>query len=561
MNIFRAGQDNPRVNLIALFVLILFVFLGYRLVNLQIMNRGMWRALAQGQQTFFTESQGARGEIYFQGKDELVPAAVNKPSSFCFASPQKVEDKEKAADSLSGILNLKKKEIEERLSGEGQFSSLQHNLSEKKAEKIKSLDLGGIFLREEQVRTYPQKKLASQVLGFLDSGGKGQYGLEGYYDEKLKGSHGFLKGEKGSGGNLIFNERSTLKQGSDLTLTIDYNIQYYAQELLKKAAEDLNIRAGSIVVMDPNTGEIMALANYPNFDPNEYSEAEMDSYRNDAIQNLYEPGSVFKPLTLASALNEGAVTPHTTYVDTGKVEKGSYTIKNYGEKVWGKTTITEVIEHSINTGAVFIEEQLGHQNFVEYLKKFGIFEKTDVDLAGETYSQNRQLKKGYVANYATAAYGQGVEVTPLQLVRAFSALVNGGRLVKPHVVKKIDDKTIEPKLQRRVISKETSSQVSTILVSAVENGIGTHAQIPNYFVGGKTGTALIPWGAMGQSKSGYSNQTWESFIGFAPAFNPKFVALVKLDNPDVGLAGYSATPMFQKLGKYILDYKGIVPTK
>jgi len=224
MNIFKAGKDNLRVNLIALFVLILFAFLGYRLVNLQLLNRGMWRALAQGQQTYFTQARGSRGEIYLQGKSKLVPAAVNKPSVFCFASPQKVKDKENAAELLSGILDLEKSEIEKKLSREGQFAALQHNLSQEKANQIKSLELDGVFLKQEQSRTYPQGELASQVLGFVGSEGKGQYGLEEYYNDKLKGRRGFLKGEKGSGGNLIFNEQSTLQQGSDLTLTIDYNI-------------------------------------------------------------------------------------------------------------------------------------------------------------------------------------------------------------------------------------------------------------------------------------------------------------------------------------------------
>ncbi|MEF8847419.1 MAG: penicillin-binding protein 2 [Candidatus Paceibacterota bacterium] len=561
MNIFELKKDNLRVNLIALFVLILFVFLGYRLVNLQIMNRGMWRALAQGQQTFFTESQGTRGEIYFQGKNKLVPAAVNEPTVFCFASPQKVKDKKKTAETLSGILDLEEKELLEKLSRRGQYAALQHDLSKKKADKIKSLDLDGIFLQQEHTRTYPQESLASQVLGFLPADKKGQYGLEEYYNKQLKGHRGFLKGEKGSGGNLIFNEQSTLRQGSDLTLTIDYNIQYFAQQLLKKAAEDLNIRGGSIIVMNPNTGEVMAMANYPNFDPNKYSEAEMKTYKNGAIQNLYEPGSVFKPLTMSAALNEDVVTPHTTYTDTGKVEVGGYTIKNYDEEVWGETTMTEVIERSINTGAVFVEQQLGHQKFLDYLEKFGIFEKTGIDLASETHSENNSLKNGYASTYATASYGQGVEVTAIQLMRAFSALINGGRLVKPHVVKNIDKEAINPPKQRRVISKETSSQITTMLVSAVENGLCSRAQVPGYFVGGKTGTALISWTSLGKKKKGYSDQTWESFMGFAPAFNPKFIALVKLDNPDTGVAGYSATPMFQKLAKYILNYKGIVPTK
>lgn len=560
MNILR-GQDNPRVNLITLFLILLFAFVGYRLVNLQLLNRSMWQALAQGQQTFFTEARGSRGEIYFKGKDRLVPAAINKPSFFCFASPQKVDQREKIARSLSKILDLNEKEILGRLDQGGQFAPLEHNLSESEANRIKKMGLSGVYLSKEQTRTYPQGKSASDLIGFVGGQGNGQYGLEDYYNEKLKGEQGFLKGEKGSGGRLVFDKQSTFKQGADLTLNIDYNIQYFAGNLLKQAAEDLNIRGGSIIVMDPNTGKVMALANYPRFDPNEYSEEKMELFKNEAVQSLFEPGSVFKPLTMSAALNEGVVTPHTTYVDTGEVEKGGYTIKNYDEKTWGESTMTEVIEKSINTGAVYVEDRLGDRNFIRYLKKFGVFEKTGIDLAGESYSRNESLKNGYESTYANASFGQGVEVTPVQLVRAFSALINGGYLVEPQVVAEINGKKIETEKQRRVISPETSSQITTMLVSAVENGLGDRAQVPGYFVGGKTGTAQMSWTALGRSKKGYSEQTWESFMGFAPGFNPKFVALVKLDNPDTGVAGYSATPMFQKLAKYILNYKGIVPTK
>ncbi|GAI31848.1 unnamed protein product, partial [marine sediment metagenome] len=292
--------------------------------------------------------------------------------------------------------------------------------------------------------------------------------------------------------------------------------------------------------------------------PNHYSEVDFELFQNSAVQELFEPGSAFKPITMAAALEQEKITPKTTYIDTGKVKIGEHTIHNYGEKVWGKQTMTGVLEKSINTGAVFVERQLGHELFLEYIDLFGFFEPTGIDLQGEEFSENREFKKGYEINFATASYGQGIEMTPIQLARAFCAIANGGKLVRPYIVEKIVENgtIIETQAEissEQVISQKTASQLTAMLISVVENGFAKAAKVPDYYIAGKTGTAQIPWSTLDIDKRGYSQETWQSFIGFAPAFSPKFLILIKLDNPGAKTAEYSAVPIFKELAKYIID--------
>ena len=226
--------------------------------------------------------------------------------------------------------------------------------------------------------------------------------------------------------------------------------------------------------------------------------------------------------------------------------------------------MTEVLEKSINTGAVFAESQLGHNLFLEYIKRFGILEKTKIDLGGEIFSLNSNFQEGYEVNFATASFGQGIEMTPMQLARAFAAIANGGKLLKPHVVKKIitdgNEEIIPPEISNsQVIISKTASQLTSMLVSVVENGYAKRAKIPGYFIAGKTGTAQVPWGALGIQKSGYSEKTIQTFVGFAPAYHPRFLILVKLNNPTTRTAEYSAIPLFQEFAKYIIDYYQIPP--
>lgn len=544
-----------RINLISAFFLLFLAVILSRLIYLQIISYQYWRALAKGQQKIFVTLQGKRGEIFFQDK---TPLAVNRNFYLVYAAPNEIKKPEETADSLSQILNLDKNLILEKIKEDSFYEVIKRKISEKEISDLKNLNLPGIYLGQNAGRFYPYENLVSKVSGFVGGDGEGQYGIEGYYEDILKGKEEFFEKEKGPGGYLINSDKSIVK-GTDIVLTINYDIQFLAEKLLEKAKEDLNIEEGEIIVISPNSGKILALANFPNYNPNQYSEVEdLGIFQNSASQKLFEPGSVFKPITMAAALDQEKITPQTTYVDEGKVKIGGYTIYNYDERVWGQRTMTEVLEKSINTGAVFAERQIDHQIFLDYIEKFGFFEPTGIDLQGEVFSTNSNLKKGYEVNFATASFGQGIEITSMQLVRAFSVIANGGRLIKPYLVESLTENSTNNK-EKPIISQKTVSQLTAMMVSVIENGFGKAARIPGYYIAGKTGTAQISWSALRVDKTGYSEETIQSFVGFAPAFDPQFLILIKLKNPETKTAEYSAVPIFKELAKYIIDLWQIPP--
>jgi len=557
-----------RVNLVFIVFISLWLAILGKLFLVQVLHLDLYKALAQGQQKLLSEFQGERGQIFLKDGEKNISLAVNKTWSFCYVSPNEIKDKNETADSLSKILSLEKNEILDKINSQNEeslFLILKQKLNEEEILEIKKNNLPGVYIAEESLRDYPQDFLASNVVGFLGGEGKGQYGIEGYFNDVLEGKEGFAEGEKGPLGLLFLNSENLLseKKGSDIQLTIDYNVQFMAEKLLKEAKDKLEFKEGEIIVMDPNSGKIIVLAQFPSFNPNYYSEEKnLDVFQNSAIQKIFEPGSVFKPITMAAALEEEKITPQTTYTDPGVIRIGGWPIYNYDQRVYpGKITMTEVLEKSINTGAVFAERQVGNDLFLDYINKFALFDKTGIDLQGEIFSQNKELKKGYEVNFATAAFGQGIEITPIQLVRAFGAIANGGRLVKPYVVDKIfeNDKISQPVISSPIISKRTADQLAAMLVSVIENGFGKAAKIPGYYIAGKTGTAQVSWASLGEDKRGYSNETIQTFIGFAPAFNPRFVILVKLNNPNTKTAEYSAVPIFRDLAKYTIDLWQIPP--
>ncbi len=531
-----------RVNLVFILLILFSAAILSRLIYIQVVRGDFYRALAQGLSLLpNNEAQPERGEIFLK-KEE--PLAVNRDFTLVFASPEKVIESEKTAEILSKTLNLDKNFILDAFKKDTLFSPIKYKLTSEEITALKDLNLDGIYLVKERGRYYPQETLASQLIGFLGAEGAGQYGLEEYYDEIL----------------------SDEGRGSDLILTIDYGVQFQAEKLLEEAKKNLDIEGGQIIVIEPNSGKIIALSNFPNFNPNQYGEyaskGDLEIFKNGASQNFFEPGSVFKPITMAAALNEEKITPQTTYVDEGMVKIGGWPIYNYDGRIYGQKTMTNVLEKSINTGAVFVEQQMSHEIFLDYIAKFGIFAPTGIDIP-ENYSENKELKKGYEINFATAAFGQGIEMTPIQLVRAYCAIANGGKLISPYLVDKIlkDDKITEtqPKISSSVISQKTSSQLTAMLISVVENGFAKTAKIPGYYIAGKTGTAQVPWTTLGIDKRGYSDKTWQSFVGFAPAFNPQFLILVKLDNPKTNTAEYSAVPIFHDLAEYIIHQYQIPP--
>ncbi|MDZ4231995.1 MAG: penicillin-binding protein 2, partial [Candidatus Pacearchaeota archaeon] len=501
--------------------------------------------------------------IFLQGRrGELVPVATTRETALVFLSPPEVENPEETAQVLAGILNISPQEILSRALRENSlFEVLKKDIPADTAFLVESLKLPGVYVEFEGVRVYPEGEFAAQMLGFTNADRQGQYGVEEAYNRELAGKEGFVRLAANPGTYLRPSGLSEPEDGQDLVLTIDYNIQREAERLLGAAREDLNFESGSALVVEPSSGKVLAMATVPSFDPNQYGKvSDLSVFQNPITQGLFEPGSIFKPITMASAIEEGRVLPTTTYMDTGRVQIGGASIENYDQRMWGERTMTEVLEYSINTGAVFAERQLGNKSFLSYIERFGFLRPTGIDLPGEAFSENREFRKGYEINFVTAAFGQGIEMTPLQIARAFTALANNGVMTTPYVAELAGDRALGPQEDpQRVISAKTASQITSMLVSVTEHGYAKSARVPGYYVAGKTGTAQISYSALGIPKAGYSEKTNQSFIGYAPAFNPRFLVLIKLQNPETNTAEYSAVPIFQKLAKYIIDYYEIPP--
>jgi cell division protein FtsI/penicillin-binding protein 2 len=539
-----------------------------RLFYLQIVSHTFYSALALGQQAGFSEVQGDRGEIFFSNSKEgrgsyttgdTKSLAINTDTWLISAVPQNMKDKEIFAKNVASIIGQSQESIVAKLKKSDSYVIIRKELSNQQVAALKNMPQDGWSLESAPGRYYPQEAMLSQVVGFVGGASfDGQYGIEGKYNDILQGKRGIKEEKKGLG--AISDDASLNLNGSDLYLTIDYNIQFQAEALLKEEKEKDDIESGQIIVLKPDSGRILAMANYPSFNINDYSKENLGIFQNSAIQKLFEPGSVFKPFTMAIALQEGKITPDSTFVDTGSVKIGPDTVYNFAHEKYGKQTMSGILEKSINTGAVFLSQLVVHQTFKEYLDKFGFNNKTGVDLQGEVVSQNALLKSGSDFGFATASFGQGIQMTPIQLARAFSIFANGGKLAKPYVVEKIvhgsDQQKVSPQLSGAVISPEVASQVTTMLINVVEKGFGDGAKIPGYYLAGKTGTAEVPF----ENKKGYyPDKTIQSFVGFGPALNPQFLILVKLDNPKVPKSSLSAVPIFKKLAQYIINYWQIPP--
>ena len=447
------------------------------------------------------------------------------------------------------------------------------------------LDFPGIGYEQELFRVYPEGNVASQLLGFvsfdqMEVNGKygrhGRYGLEGFFDDELFGQFGEVKSERGAGGVLITagREYTSKVDGDDLVLTIDRAVQFMVTEKIKAAVRKYAADSGTAIIMDPNSGAIIAMASYPDFDPNNYDQnKDIEAFNNPAIFDSYEPGSVFKAITMAAALNEGKVTPETTYNDTGsRMIKGwPKPISNSDAGSFGAHGITNmqgVLEKSLNTGAIFAEESIGPEKFAEYVSKFGFGEKTGIELQGEATGDIKllQAKKIKEIDAATASFGQGsVVVTSMQMLSSYAAIANGGNLVKPFVVKEIRhaDGTATvttPSPVRQVITPKTSRMLSSMLINVVELGHSKNVRIPGYYIAGKTGTGQIPK----KNEKGYMDNAYNhTFICFAPADNnPKFVLLVHFTNPKgITYADSTAAPVAKDIMEYLFNYWQIPKTR
>ncbi len=615
-NVGRTGSKDYRIISLGVFFILFALAIVFKLYRLQIVEGAYYTALASDQHEIFKQLYPERGKIFFTDTQipgakgaTYYPVALNKNLNLLYAVPAEVKDPDAVMEVLLEVFNLKnlvegevkknetnnlseainslkpeemkKQEADkamivawdERLRKQKDpYEPLKHLVSDSEIESINNFKLEGIHSTPEMTRFYPEKGIGSQLIGFVgkraeNSMLKGYDGIEACYDKMLSGEPGFLRSELDSSGRMIATAGKDLRKaedGYDIYLTIDKAVEFYACSELNKAIEQYNALRGSLIAMEPQTGRIIALCNAPEFDPNKYNEYEDASiFNNNAVFESYEPGSVFKPLTLAAAIDAGKVDPFTTYVDTGELYISKFRIGNSIDTPQGVTTMTQVLEKSLNTGAVFAAQKLGLEEFKRYVEAFGFGHKTEIDLCGESAGDISSLNDPNPVYLATASFGQGITTTPLQLVRSYAAMANDGKLMEPYVVEKIEKKdgTIieekKPKIVGQVISPQSSRLIKSMMVSAVNNGYGKLARVPGYLVGGKTGTAQVA----DLERGGYSSDFNHTFVGVAPFNNPRLAMVIKLERVKaVPFAESSATPLFGKIAKFILDYYN-VPTE
>lgn len=543
-------SNNLRINLFLVFVAAASSLILYRLFILSVVRHYAYLRTAQAQNENISNIL-ARGNIYLSDKNqEPVLAAANKKFPLAHIVPAEVTEKEKAAEKLSEALNLGKEELIKKIESDSQsLRVIARRLTNDQVEAVKNLKLKGTGVSYEVDRFYPGEKLAANVIGFLGYNAEGrragQYGIEEYYDQDLFGA-----------------SHSGPDQPANVVLTVDKNIQSFVEEKLKTILDKWEAGNGTIIVQEPNSGKILAMADWPTFNSNNYGGSPPEYFLNGSIQEVYEPGSSFKPVTMAAGLDLSKVTPQTSYEDVGSVNISGYTIHNFSERVFGIQTMAQVLEKSINTGIMHVENLIGDDNFLNYVINLGFGQKTGIDLPGETSGDVTNLYSGRKINFLTASFGQGIAVTPLQLINAYSTIANGGKLMRPYLVDKIikeggEEITTKPEVVSIPISEKTAVKLQTMLVSVVDSGFDK-VRINGYDIAGKTGTAQIPDGSGGYSKDEFIH----NFVGFAPAYNAKFVILIKMDKPKgITFAADSLSPVFKEITSFLLNYYNIPPTR
>jgi len=549
------------------FFLFLFGIISLRLFYWQIVKADELSGLGNSQSGSLITIQPKRGEIL---SSDNFPLVGNKLSYLIFANPKEITNKDKTSLALSNLLELDIASISSKLAFNGFWVSLKNSVDNSKKEEIENLQIPGIGFEENFARFYPEASMAANLLGFVgkDDNGqdKGYFGLEGFYDRQLRGRTGSAIEIHDAMGRPILSKISSNKgtqDGRTLVLTIDRSIQFLVESKLKDGVDHFGAESGMVAVMDPKTGNILAMASYPTFDPRTFWKFDASFYKNPFITDLYEPGSTVKPLVMAGALQRNLLTPDTTCPNcSGPVTVGDYTVHTWNNEYFPNITMKDVIRHSDNTGMVYVAQKMGIDNMITTFKDFGLTDTTGIDLQGESASTMLQRNIWYPIDVATSAFGQGIAITPIELLDGFSSLANDGIRMQPRVVsavytpdgQKID---IAPKQLSTSVSSKIAREMTEILVYTVNYGEASFARLKGYRIAGKTGTASIPIAGHYDP-----SQTIASFVGYAPADNPKFVMLVIMNKPTASIYGAeTAAPTFFDIARHILEYYKIPPTE
>lgn len=575
-------SPNRRIQALILVMCLFGVVAIGKLVYVQIWQHGSYIEKATAQQSRKFIIPARRGQVYVQdGGSETYPVALNQRQYLLAIDPKFISDTNLVLDKIKDYIEPSKlDEVKTKLNDkESRYVVINRRIDSEAGEKLKKLQLAGVIVSPQDGRNYPEGELFAHITGYVNNDGVGQYGLEQQMNQVLSGSDGANKAITDSLGVPITSSENTLiepKNGSDLVLTIDRNLQAIAAKAIEEAVTKNKAESGSIVIMDPKTGAVKAMVNYPTYDPNNYQAVKNDEYGrfiNSSITNLFEPGSGFKVITMAAGLDTGKVKPDTKYDDTGEVQVSDKTIRNADNHKFGISTMTDVIQKSLNTGVVFVLRQLGtdpnritsksKEVLYDYIKRFGFGEKTGIELAGEAKGYVKDTK-GYDVDYANMTFGQGISTTSLQLVNSVAAIANGGTLYKPYVIQKEilpngEAKETKPVVLRdNVMSSQSAAQLAEMMEQVVQHGSGWPTRMKGYRIAGKTGTAQVP---RADGKGYDEKKNIGSFVGFAPVEDPKFVMLVRVDYPKVeGFAEKTAVPTFADVAKQLFMYYQIPPS-
>ncbi len=552
-----------RIRFIGGFFVLLFALTVCRAFYLQVINRDYLLKLADRQHQKVIPLIPARGTIYDANGAAL---AVSVEMDSCYAEPKSIADLRAAAARLAPVLEMPQETVFRRLQGNRNFVWLKRRLTPDVAKRVNDLDIEGIGFVKETKRYYPNSEVASHVIGFTGLDPEGLEGIERRYDSTILGGTGYLVTERDALGRNVALKGTVVQNGAmghNVTLTLDKNIQYIAEKELAKAVTNSGAKAGTAIVMDPNTGRVLAMSNFPTYNLNSHGDYASSVWRNRAVADSYEPGSTFKTLLIAAALEEKLVRPG----DGINCEGGSYAIGGrtiHDTHKYGRLSVAEILKYSSNIGVAKIGSKLGASRLYTYLKNFGIGEKSGIDLPGETSGTLRQWNQWYGIDLATISFGQGVTASSVQLAAAFSVIANGGVLMKPYLVEKVSDSdgnvvtTFGPQARRRVVSPETAKSVARMLEGvAADGGTGTNASVEGYLVAGKTGTAQ----KVDPITKGYSaSKRTASFIGFVPARKPRLTILVMIDEPKTSpYGGVVAAPAFSAIALQSLCYLKVPP--
>src|SRR6056297_2954924 len=543
---------KKRIKILFFILTFIFLLLIARLAWIQIINNDEYSNKALKKRIKELKVNPDRGKIYDKNGKELA-VSINRKTVVGLS--KQITNPTQTAGQLADILSIGYNTLLNRLNREAYAVYLERKVSDQKVEEIKSLQLNGITFIDESKRIYPKDKLASQLLGFVGVDGNGLEGIELTYNKYLSGSAGRILTERDAAGKMIpegIVDYIPEENGNNIYLTINEAIQHSSERELALAAEKYNAEGGSVIIMEPDTGSIISMANYPTYNPNNFSDYKQKSWRNRAITDNYEPGSTFKIITTASAIEEGVVNQNDVFFDSGQVKVEKEFIECWDEDGHGTELFSDVVQNSCNPGFVQVGMRMGKENFYEYIDAFGFSKKTNIELPGEATGLIPNYDKIGDIELATISFGRGISVTPIQLITAVSAIANDGVLMKPKIVDKITNqkgnivKNVTPTDIRKVVSSETANKTLNLLENVVSSGTGTNAFIDGYRIGGKTGTA-----------QDYNKRIYDSsFIGLFPVNNPRFVVLVVLYGIDgqTYYASQTAAPLFKKIASDLIRY-------